>query len=102
MGGVDRVYQNVGKCIMQDRIKELVVVPAAVLPWYLYNYVQQTSHLYRALPQRKDSPKDLLATRREIAKVLHTQASAVRPMRDRREGMQRYPQTSEFIVANIW
>ena len=32
MGGVDRVYQNVGKCIMQDRIKELVVVPAAVLP----------------------------------------------------------------------
>ena len=32
MGGVDRMYQNVGKCIMQDRIKELVVVPAAVLP----------------------------------------------------------------------
>ena len=88
MGGVDRVYQNVGKCIMQDRIKELVVVPAAV-------------HLYRALPQRKDSPKDLTATRREIAKVLHTQASAVTPMRDRREGMPRYPQTSEFIVANI-
>ena len=32
MGGVDRVYQNVGKCIMQDRIKELVVVTAAVVP----------------------------------------------------------------------
>ena len=68
MGGVDRVYQNVGKCIMQDRFKELVVVPAAVLPYngyFLiimcnirhicivpYNYVQHTSHLYRALPQR--------------------------------------------------
>ena len=43
-------------------------------------HVQQTSHLYRALPQRKDSPKDLPTTRREIAKVLHTQASAVTPM----------------------
>ena len=32
MGGVDRVYLNVGKCIMQDRIKEWVVVPAAVVP----------------------------------------------------------------------
>ncbi len=32
MGGVDRLYQNVGKCIMQDWIKKLVVVPAAVLP----------------------------------------------------------------------
>ncbi len=32
MGGVDRVYQNVGKCIMQDWIKKLVVVPVAVLP----------------------------------------------------------------------
>ena len=38
----------------------------------------------------------------EIAKVLHTQASAVKQMGDRREGMQRYPQTSELIVANIW
>ena len=99
MGGVDRVYQNVGKCIMQDRFKELVVVPAAVLP---YNCVQHTSHLYRALPQRKDSRKDLPATRREIAKVFHTQASAVTPMRDRREGMPRYPQTSSLIVVNIW
>ena len=40
-------------------------------------YVQQTSHLYRALPQRKDSPKDLPATRRLLAKVVHMQASAV-------------------------
>ena len=51
MGGIDRVYQNVcGEMHMQDRIKDLVVAPAAVLPCYLY--VQQTSLLYRALPQR--------------------------------------------------
>ena len=31
MGGVDRMYHNVGKC-MQDRIKELVVAPAALFP----------------------------------------------------------------------
>ena len=65
------------------------------------HFEQSMCRVDRVLPQRKDSPKDLPATRREIAKVLHRHASAGTPMRDRREGMPRYPQTSELIVVNI-
>ena len=65
------------------------------------NFEQSMGRVDRVLPQRKDSPKDLPANRREIAKVLHRHAPAVTQMRDRREGMPRYPQTSELIVVNI-
>ena len=53
-------------------------------------YVQQMPcHREMIVPKTCQSPG-------EIAKVLHTQASAVTPMKDRREGMPRYPQTSEL------
>ena len=53
---------------MQDRIK---VTPAAIVPRYLYNLCATHAHLYRALPQRQDSPKDLPATRRDRQGIAH-------------------------------
>ena len=55
--------------------------------YFLDIYVQRKSHLYRALAQRKDTPKYLTATRKEIGKIVHSHVSAVTPVRDR----QRQP-----------